>query len=138
VELLFTTCPHCQAAARLISKLQDEYGPKGFQALGAGFDPDAKTNAPGFVQSNHVTFPIGYLTREAATSFLGITPETRLSVPQIVFVDKKGVIRQQSLPLYDEKAATEENLRNMIETLLKEPGGAAKKPVATSVKKKAS
>ena len=27
------TCPHCQAASKLMTKLQEEYGPRGFQAI---------------------------------------------------------------------------------------------------------
>jgi cytochrome oxidase Cu insertion factor (SCO1/SenC/PrrC family) len=34
LEFLFTTCPHCQTSARTLSKLQGEFGAKGFQALG--------------------------------------------------------------------------------------------------------
>ncbi|HUS08713.1 MAG TPA: TlpA disulfide reductase family protein, partial [Bryobacteraceae bacterium] len=30
LEFLYTTCPHCQAASRLMTKLHAEYGPRGF------------------------------------------------------------------------------------------------------------
>ena len=40
LEFLFTTCPHCQKSATIFSKLQQEYGPKGFQALGVAINPN--------------------------------------------------------------------------------------------------
>ena len=36
LEFMFTTCPHCQHASQLMSRLQTEYGPKGFQAHRCG------------------------------------------------------------------------------------------------------
>src|ERR1700689_3866510 len=38
VQFLYTTCPHCQAYSQLLTKLQGEYGTKGFQCLGAAFN----------------------------------------------------------------------------------------------------
>src|SRR5580658_9411893 len=35
VQFLLTTCPHCQRFSQLLDRLQAEYGPKGFQAIGA-------------------------------------------------------------------------------------------------------
>src|SRR5690242_21393856 len=38
VAYMFTTCPHCQALSKVITKLQSELGPRGFQALGVALD----------------------------------------------------------------------------------------------------
>lgn len=38
VEFLYTTCVHCQRASQVIGKLQQEYGSRGFQALGVAFN----------------------------------------------------------------------------------------------------
>src|SRR5438477_12794057 len=40
VQFLFTTCPHCQALSVLLTKLNRDFGPQGFQALGVAFDDD--------------------------------------------------------------------------------------------------
>ena len=64
IEFLYTTCPHCQAASRLISKLNNEYGAKGLQPIGVGFDPMAKMNVPDFIRDNKVNFPVGFAARE--------------------------------------------------------------------------
>jgi peroxiredoxin len=142
LEFLYTTCPHCMAASKLTSQLLAEYGAKGFQPLGVAFNNEpvpAKTLVPAFVKENQVKYPVGYSTREAVTAFMGVSPETRLSVPHIVFIDRKGIIRQESELMSNETLATEENMRKMIETLLKEPAsGATKKTASTIARKKTS
>src|SRR5207249_2193115 len=50
LEFLFTTCPHCQNASRMFTKLQRELGPKGFQALGVAIDNANAAKAAQFVQ----------------------------------------------------------------------------------------
>src|SRR5579883_899578 len=38
MEFLFTTCPHCQHEAQLLSKFQTAYGSKGLQVLGCAYN----------------------------------------------------------------------------------------------------
>jgi peroxiredoxin len=134
-EFLFTTCPHCQHASQLMSRLQTEYGPKGMQALGVAFNDMSHMLVPDFVRDFKVNYPVGYSTREAVHTFLQNDPTHALHVPQIVFIDRKGMIRHQSLPQGDGNTATEAFMRQTIEKLLQEPAAAApakraaKKPV---------
>lgn len=123
VEFLITTCPHCQHAAQLMSKLQNEYGPKGFQSLGVAFNEGANTLVPDFIRDYKVNYPVGYTSREKVYGFLQSDPNVGVHVPQIVIIDRKGVIRHQSLPREDTVTATEKFLRQNIEALLKEPAG---------------
>ncbi len=65
---MFTTCPHCQALSKVITKLQGELGPRGFQALGVAFNDEVNTPNNGvngqvtanFVNQFQVGFPMGY------------------------------------------------------------------------------
>src|ERR1700688_2163685 len=50
IEFLYTTCPHCQAASQVFTKLQRELGPRGFQAVGVAFNDNAQMLVPQFVQ----------------------------------------------------------------------------------------
>lgn len=127
LEFLYTTCPHCQHASQLMTRLQKEYGPKGFQALGVAFNPMSKMLVSDFVRDYGVAYPVGYAEREPVHQFLQHNPNEALHVPQIIFIDKKGIIRQQSLPRGDSTTATEANMRKMIEMLLKENGPAPAK-----------
>ena len=131
LEFLFTTCPHCQHASQLMNKLYTEYGARGFQPLGVAFNEMSHMLVPDFVRDFGVKYPIGYSKREPVHDFLGISPDQAMHVPQIVFIDRNGMIRQQSLPRGDSQTATEQNMRKMVETLLSEkvtPAPAKSKP----------
>jgi hypothetical protein len=69
-------------------------------------------------------------------NYLGIGPQDQMYVPIMVFIDRKGMIRHQYLgddPFFQNQ---EKNLRETIETLLKEP--VAGKQAAPAAKKKNS
>ena len=132
VQFLFTTCPHCQAYSQLLTKIQGEYGPKGFQALGAAFNEADNGMVSNYISQYKVGFPVGPIMRDTVLSFLGFSLMDRLVVPQIVLIDKKGQIREQTeanpsapMPLQDET-----HLRASIEKLLGE--GGAGKPAPTT------
>lgn len=128
LEFLFTTCPHCQHSAQVLSQLQTEFGPKGFQALGIAFNPMAKMLVPDFVRDFKVNFPVGYTeSRDIVNNFLQNPDDSALHVPQLVFIDRKGMIRKQSLPRGDAQTGDPANVRKMIEQLLAEPAGPAKR-----------
>src|SRR6185503_7578268 len=99
IQFLFTTCPHCQALSRVLTRLQTELGPKGVQMLGVAFDDGATaTTANNYVRQFNIGFPVGFAARDTATGYLGISVMDRLSVPQVMIIDKKGVVRAQSEP----------------------------------------
>jgi thiol-disulfide isomerase/thioredoxin len=127
LEFLLTTCPHCQQSATVLSRLQAQYGPK-VQILGVAINPDG--DIAGFKRQFATGFTVGSNTRETAMAFLQASVmATNFYVPQMVFIDRKGVIRAQyggSDPFLG--ATQEANIRGMIDKLLAEPGGA--KPAA--------
>jgi thiol-disulfide isomerase/thioredoxin len=136
VQGLLTTCPHCQAYSQLLTKMQQEYGARGFQAMGIAYDVDGPT-AQSYVNTYHVGFPVGYASRDAMLSFLGHSVLERLTVPQIVIIDRKGVIQTQSAAEGTPELQQEQNVRQWIEKLLgpatsKAAPPAAKKAAATT------
>ena len=56
VEFIFTTCPHCQHASVLMTKLQQEYGSRGFQALDVAINENSDLLVENFVRDFHVGF----------------------------------------------------------------------------------
>ena len=58
---------------------------------------------------------------------IGRDATERLQVPQIVVIDRKGVIRAQSRPVRELNLEDENYLRNLIDTLLKESTPATSK-----------
>lgn len=138
VEFLFTTCPHCQHTAQMMSKLQAELGPRGFQAIGVAFNPMATMLVPDFVRDYGPTFPIASAERDAVLSYLNLSTMERFVVPQIVIIDRKGVIRAQSPPLGDANYQEEAYLRKLLDGLLKEGTPAAAAPPAKKPMTKAA
>jgi peroxiredoxin len=104
LAFMFTTCSHCQKAAVQLAKIQDEYGAKGVQILGATFDKEAKTQVDQFVRIFGINFPCGYSSDTNVLRFLGLAPGTPPPfVPMFVFIDKTGMIRSQHLITGDDK-----------------------------------
>jgi thiol-disulfide isomerase/thioredoxin len=138
IQFLLTTCSHCQAFSMVLSKMQAELGPRGFQALGVSWNAgeDPKVPAAGLVRdyaSKYATdFPVGYpdhgpncgQTRTpgecAILEFLGDSVMDRLGFPQVVVVDKKGVIRAQSEVPGTSALQDEGYLTMFVDNLLKE------------------
>jgi peroxiredoxin len=96
VEFIYTTCTHCQAAAQSMQKLQQDFGPRGFQAIEIAFNPNAEVLTEDFTKDQHLTLLVGWAVGNDVTSFLGYGPADRFVVPQIVLIDRTGVIRHQT------------------------------------------
>ena len=122
LAFIFTTCPHCQHTVGVMNDLQKEFGPRGFQPLGAAFNDMAAQLLPSFLNQFHPAFPVGYAPRATVLEYLQEPSNAPLSVPILVFIDKKGTIRAQHMgsddPFFKDQ---EKNLRAEIESLLKEP-----------------
>jgi peroxiredoxin len=127
LEFLMTNCPHCQRVSRTISKLHQELGPRGFQPVGVAFEPGVTERmVTEFAKQFGVTYPFGYSTPEAVDSYLGRSVMERFMVPQIVVIDRQGVIRAQNGAKGDPLLEDANYLRNLIDGLLKEGAQADK------------
>lgn len=105
----------------MLSKLQQEYGSRGFQVLTAAIEDTAGRDVPLFIRQFRPTFPVGFAHRLSVGQYLQHSPSVRMMMPQLVFVDRNGMIRAQHSgddPFFGE-AVQEKNLRNTIESLLK-------------------
>ncbi len=138
LAFIFTTCPHCQVTCQMLSKLNTELGPKGFQPLAVAVNPMALMLVNDFVRDFKTNFPIGASETAPALTFLQISGADRWVVPQVLLIDKKGVIRAQTPPQGDEKLQEENNLRQQIESLLHESTSTSKRSGATAAKKRPS
>lgn len=104
LEFILTTCPHCQAASREMTKYQQEYGSRGFQALDLAINAldEGRTDAQAaqmvqmFALNFQVGFPVGYVPRDQMMAFMEFTMADRMVVPQLVLIDKRGYIHYQT------------------------------------------
>jgi thiol-disulfide isomerase/thioredoxin len=127
VLFILTYCPHCQQTVQMLSRLQNEYGPRGFQVLTSSIEEMAAMAVPDFIKRFQPTFPVGFNDRDTVMEYLQHPTMFKLLMPQIVFVDRGGTIRAQYAG--DDKffgADQEKNLRAQIESLLKNSAAAAR------------
>lgn len=126
VEFLYTTCSHCQHTSQVFSKLQNEFGTQGFQAIGVAFNPMAHMLVPDFLKDFKPSFPIAHAERGPVMQYLGLTETERFVVPQVALIDRAGVIQLQSPPTGDANLQDEAFLRKEIAKLVAKPGRAVK------------
>src|SRR5688500_7445716 len=137
LAFILTYCDHCQFTTQVLSKLQNEYGPRGFQVVGSAIEDMATLALPDFIKKFRPTFPVGYNSRTAVLDYLHHPVMFRLMMPQLVVIDRKGVIRGQYSgddTKFFASTVQEKNIRAVIEPLLKEGTAAAPRPKAVSRK----
>lgn len=109
LAFMFTTCPHCQKLAGILSQLQKEYADKGVQVLGATFNPTAQQEVQQFNRVFGVNFPCGYTQSESVMQFLQLPASQPPFVPIVILIDKTGTIRAQHLMIGDTTHDATEN-----------------------------
>lgn len=125
LAFILTTCPHCQKTVGILTKIQNDYGPRGVQVLASAAEGNAKTTVPGFVQNFHPTFPVGY--NDDAQKLLDFWQFTRARfplMPIVLIIDRQGVVRFEHEG-HDDKFfgdQQDQNFRSQLDELLKAQG----------------
>lgn len=120
LSFIFTTCPHCQAESKVMTKFQQEFAARGLQVLDVAVNPNADLLVDNFRKDYQVGFPVGWVSQDQMVSFMGFS-SARFVVPQLVLIDRKGMIHYQTPALEDEnwdKLMKEDAIRQHIEELL--------------------
>jgi peroxiredoxin len=122
MEFLFMNSEHCLRVARTLNKLQADLGQRGFQSVGVVFGPNADEQRVVYVADYlKLAYPVTYTTSAKVDSYLGRTGSEILSIPQVVVIDRSGMIRATSGGRRgDPKLEDEHYLRDLISGLLKE------------------
>jgi peroxiredoxin len=129
LEFLFLRSKKCLDLAQTMNRLNGELGPRGFQPVGIAFpapQSDADAATVGYmVNYFKLTYPMGYTQKANVDQYLGRAETETLRIPQLVIIDRRGMIRAQTggrdgnLKLEDEAY-----LRTLLDDLLKEPASA--------------
>jgi peroxiredoxin len=135
VEFLATTCPACQDCARILNRLQSEYGSQGVQMLGVAINQGAAWLTEEFVRRFNLQFPVGAYSEDEGRAFLQLSVMGPFMVPHLAFIDRMGMIQAQRGG--EEKAfptAKERIIRQEIERLLTAPAAKSASPASTGKK----
>jgi peroxiredoxin len=121
IEFLLYRCPSCLHMAQTINKLNGEMANRGFRPIGIVFD-DGVTEpvVHDLALLLKLNYLVGYTTSDQVDRYLGRSPVVRLQVPQVVVIDRAGVIRAQSRPSGEANLTDESYLRNLVRELLDE------------------
>jgi peroxiredoxin len=125
MEFLFVKSQHCIRVAATLNKLNHELESRGFQAVGIVFDPPNTTQTgaqllPMVVDSLKLTYPLGYASKDDVDNYLGRNGNEILNIPQVVVIDRAGMIRATSGGRGGDPTLEDENsLRTLINGLLK-------------------
>jgi peroxiredoxin len=114
LAFISTQCPHCQKVSGVFEQLSHEFGGK-LRVAEVAFDEGADATA--FTKRFHLTFPVGIGTNDAAYDFLGIKHGERLGTPQVVIIDRAGLIRAQSERLGSPILQTADYLRALLKAV---------------------
>jgi len=126
MEFMFVNSEHCLRVARMLNKLQGELGDLGLQSVAIAFDPPNMASTDGrFLASVadylKLAYPLGYASKEQVDTYLNRAGQEVLNIPQIVVVDRTGMIRAASGGRGGNPALEDESaLSNLIRTLLQE------------------
>ena len=121
IEFLLVQCPHCLRVAQTINKLHAELAPRGFETVGVAFDNGVGSPAlESLVRLLKLDYPVGRTTSDKVDTYLGRSVMERMQVPQLVIVDRTGVIRAQSRAIGESNLTDEGYLRGLVDELLNE------------------
>ena len=126
LEFLLTHCPACQATGRVLMGLQQAYGPRNLVVVGVAVDKEAANGMAKYRALSGATFPIGIRTEDDFRGYMGYSTFDRPLFPQLLVIDRAGIIRAHHGGLGDESFLMNEEriLRSDIDKILAE-----KKPV---------
>ena len=69
--------------------------PKGFEIIGLAMNPGAEANLRSFAQKYEVEYPLGVATRNEFAAFAELSLMQRFYYPYFLYVDPKGVVREE-------------------------------------------
>ena len=134
IEFLLIRCNGCLRVAQMINKLHAEMAPRGFLAIGVAFDDDVSTPVVrDLANLLKLNYPIGSATSDQVDRYLMRAAAVRFQVPQVVVIDRAGMIRAQSRPSGEADLLNENYLRNLVRELLAEsiPSGKSEESTAS-------
>lgn len=162
IEVLLVTCPHCQAASRVLEKMQAEYADR-LQVLGVSTGGHGVVALTDYKREFGVTYPLLQGNGKFMMDYLGVGPVTQYRIPWFFVISPTGEILHEKNPdnplensFYNnpDPAANAADtgdawLQRSVETMIRQtlppkkaagpPAGAAKQPVrkAPATKKSA-
>lgn len=122
IDIIQTTCPHCQQLADVLEKTAARYGNK-VAVLTFAIPRDTAATVAQFAAQHKITTPILFDCGQASASYLRVTPQNpRVDVPHLFLIDGQGMIRNDFVYGFDTRNIFEgDGLNIEIDRLLASP-----------------
>jgi peroxiredoxin len=118
LDVMRTSCPHCEELTGTLEKVKTKYGPK-IQILSIVMPPDNLTTVKKYMADHKMTTPVLFDCGQVAASYVQATAANpRVNLPQLFVIDKNGTIRQQ-LTEEKEGALSEKSISAAVDAGLK-------------------
>jgi peroxiredoxin len=138
LDFIFTTCPHCQAEGQMLARIYRDMAPKGLQVFSVAVNDNSAMMIPAFVQQLNIPYPVGYAPRETLLKYMGYSDIDLWVVPQVVVIDRKGMIRAETPVKGDPNLQSETYMRGLLTSLLNEKSAPAHTSAPTAHAKTSS
>ncbi len=93
IDIMTTTCPHCQLLTSTLEKIKQKYGDK-VAVLSVVVPPDNPNTVAQYRSVNHITIPIVFDMGQMTISYLQAKPgASHIDVPHLFLIDREGMIR---------------------------------------------
>src|SRR3954453_1438 len=130
LAFIHTSCNHCQDLTRMLVPIQKDYQARNVVVVECAFNEDAAMTMGPFFKVFEPNFPVGMAADPAVKEYLQWDDKKDgiLMIPHMVFIDAKGTI------IYDHGendffgAASDKNIRGVLDKMLGKPPAAAKAP----------
>jgi len=130
LTFIHTGCQHCQNLTRTLVQIQQDYQAKNVSVVECAFNEDAALTMGPFYEVFKPNFQVGLANDATVKQFLGWNDKTdgMLMIPHMVFIDAKGTIVQDHGENDFYGAASDRNIRAVLDKMTgKAPAPAAKK-----------
>ena len=128
IDIIQTTCPHCQRLTDVLEKVHARYGGK-VVVLTFAIPRDTVAAVTSFVAEHKVTTPVLFDCGQVTMSYLKLSPQNRtVDVPHLFLIDGQGMIRNDFGYAFDTRNIFEgDALDTEIDRLLAGPTPAKSK-----------
>lgn len=101
LDIIQTTCPHCQQLAEVLEETAAKYRGK-VVVLTFAIPRDTPATVAHFAAEHKVTTPILFDCGQASAAYLKATPQNpRIDVPHLFLIDAQGMIRNDFVYGFD-------------------------------------
>jgi thiol-disulfide isomerase/thioredoxin len=122
LALISAGCPHCVKTIEIMTQVNKEMKGRGLQMIAAAADSGDAAGVSSFVARYRPGFPVGYIDPPIFMKLANIGKDVRPTVPTMLFVDAKGMIRVQYFGDHPDMTNPEPTIRRLAEDLLKDAG----------------